>query len=59
MYNDKEYAATVVGGDPKTDLALIKIDAKGLVPLKLGNSDDLKVGTWVVAIGSPFGLNRR
>ena len=58
MYNDKEYAAKVVGGDPKTDLALIKIDAKGLVPLKLGNSDDLKVGTWVVAIGSPFGLEQ-
>ncbi len=58
MYNDKEYAATVVGGDPKTDLALIKIDAKGLVPLKLGSSDDLKVGTWVVAIGSPFGLEQ-
>ncbi|SMC79850.1 serine protease Do [Desulfocicer vacuolatum DSM 3385] len=58
MYNDKEYEATVVGGDPKTDLALIKIDAKGLVPLKLGSSDDLKVGTWVVAIGSPFGLEQ-
>ncbi len=58
MYNDKEYDAKVVGGDPKTDLALIKIDAEGLVPLKLGNSDDLKVGTWVVAIGSPFGLEQ-
>jgi len=58
MYNDKEYAATVVGGDPKTDLALIKIEAEGLVPLKLGSSDDLKVGTWVVAIGSPFGLEQ-
>ena len=58
MYNDKEYAATVVGGDPKTDLALIKIEAEGLVPLKLGSSDDLKVGTRVVAIGSPFGLEQ-
>ena len=58
MYNDKEYAATVVGGDPKTDLALIKIEAEGLVPLKLGSSDELKVGSWVVAIGSPFGLEQ-
>ena len=58
MYNDKEYAAKVVGKDPKTDLALIKIDADGLVPLKLGKSDDLKVGSWVVAIGSPFGLEQ-
>ena len=58
MYNDKEYAAKVVGGDSKTDLALIKIEAEGLVPLKLGSSDDLKVGTWVVAIGSPFSLEQ-
>lgn len=58
MYDNKEYAAKVIGRDPKTDLALIKIDANGLVSLKLGNSSELKVGTWVVAIGSPFGLEQ-
>ncbi|MBF0229088.1 MAG: DegQ family serine endoprotease [Desulfamplus sp.] len=58
MYDNKEYSAKLVGRDPKTDLALIKIDAKGLTSLKLGNSSDLKVGTWVVAIGSPFGLEQ-
>lgn len=58
MYDNKEYDAKVVGRDPKTDLALIKIDGKGLASLKLGNSSDLKVGTWVVAIGSPFGLEQ-
>ncbi|SLM30088.1 putative periplasmic serine endoprotease DegP-like [Desulfamplus magnetovallimortis] len=58
LYDDKEYDAEVVGRDPKTDLALIKIDADDLIPLKLGNSSELKVGTWVVAIGSPFGLEQ-
>ncbi len=60
MYDNKEYDAKLVGRDPKTDLALIKIDPKGLnlISLKLGNSSDLKVGTWVVAIGSPFGLEQ-
>lgn len=58
LYDDKEYDAEVVGRDPKTDLALIKINAKDLVPLKLGSSKQLKVGTWVVAIGSPFGLEQ-
>jgi len=55
----KEFAASVVGRDPKTDLALIKIDGvSSLQPLKLGNSEGLKVGSWVVAIGSPFGLEQ-
>jgi len=58
MYNKKEYPAKVVGRDKKTDLALLKIDAKGLDHLKLGSSNDLKVGSWVVAIGSPFGLEQ-
>lgn len=58
MYDNKEYEAKVVGRDPKTDLALIKIDAKALKYLTLGNSSELKVGTWVVAIGSPFGLEQ-
>ncbi len=58
LYDDKEYDAEVIGRDLKTDLALIKIEAEDLVPLNLGNSSDLKVGTWVVAIGSPFGLEQ-
>jgi len=56
--DEKEYKAEIVGGDAKTDIAVIKIaDAKGLVPVPLGDSDELKVGEWVVAVGSPFGLD--
>jgi serine protease Do len=52
------YTATVVGTDPETDLAVIKIDAKKPLPAaRLGNSDSMNVGDWVLAIGSPFGLN--
>ncbi len=52
------YPATVVGVDPETDLAVIKIDAKKPLPAaRLGNSDAMNVGDWVLAIGSPFGLN--
>ncbi len=58
LANKKEYHAKVIGRDPKTDVALIKINAHNLVPLKLGDSDALKVGNWVVAIGSPFGLEQ-
>jgi serine protease Do len=59
LANEEEYEATVVGRDPKTDLALIKIEgAKDLVPLPVGDSDAQEVGTWVVAIGSPFGLEQ-
>lgn len=53
----KEYNARVVGKDPKTDVALIKIDGKGEFPSAvLGNSDKLRIGEWVIAIGNPFGL---
>jgi serine protease Do len=59
LANGKEYDGKVVGRDPKTDLALVKIDgASDLQPLAMGNSDDLKVGSWVVAVGSPFGLEQ-
>jgi serine protease Do len=55
----KEYTAKVIGRDSKTDLALIKTEgASDLHPLKLGNSDSLKIGSWVVAVGSPFGLEQ-
>jgi serine protease Do len=59
LSNGKEYEAKVIGRDPKTDLALVKIQgASDLHSLTLGNSDDLKVGSWVVAVGSPFGLEQ-
>jgi serine protease Do len=59
LADNKEFDAELVGRDPKTDLALIRIDgAKNLKPLEFGNSEKLKVGTWVVAIGSPFGLEQ-
>ena len=55
--NDKrQYDATVIGRDPSTDLALIKIDAKDLPILPFGNSDDVKVGQWVLAVGNPMNL---
>ncbi|HXH65299.1 MAG TPA: DegQ family serine endoprotease, partial [Mariprofundaceae bacterium] len=58
LTDDKEYKAKVVGKDSKLDLALLKIDAKGLRPVKLGDSDKIRVGDWVVAIGNPFGLGQ-
>jgi serine protease Do len=59
LTNGKEYDGKIIGRDSKTDLALIKIEASSdLQPLNLGNSDDLKVGSWVVAVGSPFGLEQ-
>lgn len=57
VLNDKrEFKANIVGTDPNTDLALLKIDAEDLPTLKVGNSDDLKVGEWVLAVGNPFNL---
>lgn len=53
----REYQATVIGTDRRSDLALLKIDAKGLDALVFADSDNLKVGEWVLAIGSPFGLD--
>jgi len=52
----REFAAKVLGSDPKTDVAVIKIDAKNLPTVPLGQARDLKVGEWVLAIGSPFGF---
>ncbi len=58
LHNDKEYDAEVVGSDAKTDIAVIKIaGADGLAPLPLADSDELRVGEWVIAIGNPFGLD--
>jgi serine protease Do len=52
----REFSAKVLGSDPKTDVAVLKIDAKNLPVVPLGRSMDVKVGEWVLAIGSPFGL---
>ena len=55
--NDKRaFPATIVGTDPSTDLALLKIEATDLPFLGYGNSDDLKIGEWVLAVGNPFNL---
>lgn len=58
LSNDKVYDAKVVGGDHKTDIAVIKINATDLPVAVLGNSDKLEVGQWAIAIGNPFGLDR-
>ncbi|MCB5186982.1 DegQ family serine endoprotease [Methylobacillus caricis] len=55
--NDKrEFKAKIIGADRRTDVALLKIEATGLPKVAIGNPEQLKVGEWVVAIGSPFGL---
>jgi len=56
LMDRKEYKAKIIGFDPKTDLAVIKIDEKNLPVMQLGNSDQLEVGEWVLAIGNPFSL---
>ena len=53
----REYKAGVVGKDKRSDIALVKIEASGLPTVKIGTSKDLKVGEWVLAIGSPFGFD--
>jgi serine protease Do len=57
LQDRREYRAKVLGSDPKTDVAVLKIDAKNLPVVPIGKSSDLKVGEWVLAIGSPFGLD--
>jgi serine protease Do len=57
VLNDKRsYIATLIGTDPTTDIALLKIDEKGLPFVKYGNSDKVRVGEWVLAVGNPFNL---
>ena len=53
----REFDATVIGTDQRSDLALLQVDADDLPFLQLGKSSELKVGEWVLAIGSPFGLD--
>ena len=58
LADQREFQAKVVGTDPQSDVAIIKIDGKDLPVLPLGNSDKLEVGEWVIAIGSPFELSQ-
>ena len=56
LQDQREYEATLVGSDKASDIALLKLDAKNLPTVRIGNSERLKVGEWVLAIGSPFGF---
>ena len=56
LHDGREFRAKIVGADPKSDLAVIKIEAKGLPSLPMGDSAKLDIGEWVMAIGNPFGL---
>ncbi|MDA3883252.1 MAG: Do family serine endopeptidase [Bacteroidales bacterium] len=56
LNNKQSYNAEVIGTDPNTDIALIKISAANLRPIKFANSDNVKVGEWVLAVGNPFNL---
>jgi len=58
LADEREFKAKVIGTDPQSDVALIKIEAENLPVLPLGDSDQLEVGEWVIAIGSPFELNQ-
>lgn len=56
--NGDEYAAKLIGRDAKLDVAVLKVEAKGLHQVHMGRSEDLRVGDWVVSIGNPFGLEQ-
>ena len=56
IHNKKTYPAELIGTDPSTDLAVLKIDEKQLPAVKTGSSKDLNVGEWVIAVGNPFNL---
>src|SRR5947199_5321321 len=55
LYDKREFTAKVVGSDPNTDVAVIRIDAQNLPPVSFGNSDSTRVGEWALAVGNPLG----
>lgn len=55
--NKREYDAVIIGTDPQTDLAVVKIEAENLIPAKMGDSDKMKTGQWAIAVGNPFGFS--
>ena len=57
LIDKREFDATIIGTDPKTDLAILQIDAENLDDIRMGDSDELRVGEWVMAVGSPFSEN--
>jgi Do/DeqQ family serine protease len=57
LHDNREFDAELIGTDPSTDIALLKIDATDLHPIPWGNSDKVKLGEWVLAVGNPFNLN--
>ena len=56
LNNNKKFTAEVVGTDPSTDIAVLKINATDLPAIQIGNSDDVRIGEWVLAVGNPFNL---
>ncbi len=56
LNDNSKYTAKVIGADPSTDIAVLKIEAQNLSPISLGNSDNLQIGEWVLAVGNPFNL---
>lgn len=56
LNDNSKYTAKIVGSDPSTDIAVLKIEGKGFTPISIGNSDDLRIGEWVLAVGNPFNL---
>lgn len=56
LNDNSKYSAKLIGADPSTDLAVLKIEGEGFQPIPLGNSDDLHIGEWVLAVGNPFNL---
>jgi serine protease Do len=56
LHDNREFKARIVGTDPNTDMAVLKVDASELPYMELGNSDDVRVGEWVLAVGNPFDL---
>lgn len=57
LYDKRKYKATVIGTDPSTDLAVLKVDAPNLPTIEMANSDEARIGEWVLAVGNPFELN--